>query len=299
LANHDSRTVGDNAAIERIIGVTEADRERVDGIILDELGSPAAETAAEEAAAEEAAARAADEDAAEDRAAEDRAAEDRAGDGRAAEDEDAEELPSFSEQLADQLGGVRGLVESSIPVTIFVVVNIVSTLRPALIASVGTALAMAVFRLSRRQSVRHAVNGLFGILVGAAIAWRTGQAKDFYLPGIVLGLGYAVAMLVSVAVRRPLVGWIWSIVLGGGSTRWRDEPRLLRTFGWLTVLWAGVYAAKVVIQTALYLTDQVNALGVVRLALGYPPYALLLAVTVWAVRRVTHARPAEAVEPAA
>jgi hypothetical protein len=198
-------------------------------------------------------------------------------------------LPSFSEQIAAQLGGVRGLVESSIPVFVFVVANVVWALRPALIASVVTAVAMAIFRLSRRESIRHAVNGLFGILIGVAIAWKTGDAKDFYLPGILVSLAYAVAMLVSVAVRRPLVGWIWSVVIGRGSTRWRDEPRLLRTFGWLTVLWAGIYLAKVAVQTGLYLSDQVNALGVARLVLGYPPYALLLAVTVWAVRRATRA----------
>ena len=126
---------------------------------------------------------------------------------------------------------------------------------------------------------------------------KTGNAKDFYLPGILLSLGYAVAMLVSVMVRRPLVGWLWSLVMGGGRMTWRDEPRLLRTFGWLTVLWASIYVVKVVVQTGLYLTDQVTLLGVARLVLGVPPYLLLLAVTVWAVRRV---RPVEDVvqEPA-
>jgi Protein of unknown function (DUF3159) len=203
----------------------------------------------------------------------------------------SEALPSFSEQLAEQLGGVRGLVESSIPVAVFVIMNVIWGLRPALIGSVVTAVVMAVFRLSRRETVRHAVNGLFGILIGVAIAWKTGDPKDFYLPGIVLSLGYALAMLVSVAVRRPLVGWIWSVVAGRGSTRWRDEPRLLRTFGWLTVLWAAIYLLKVVVQTGLYLADQVNALGIARLALGYPPYLLLIAVTVWAVRRVTESTP--------
>jgi len=272
LADQDSRTVADNAEIEQILGVTHADIERADGIILEELGSAGAAADQQATAADEKAT---------------------AADEEATDDEPIE--PSFSEQLAEQLGGVRGLIESSIPVTVFVVVNIVSTLRPALISSVATAVAMAVLRLSRRQSVRHAVNGLFGILVGAAIAWRTGQAKDFYLPGIVLGLAYAVAMLVSVAARRPLVGWIWSIVLGGGTTRWRDEPRLLRMFSWLTVLWAAIYLVKVAVQTGLYLANQVDALGVARLALGYPPYLLLLAITVWAVRRVTQDR----VEPAA
>jgi hypothetical protein len=195
--------------------------------------------------------------------------------------------PSFSEQLAEQLGGWRGLLESSVPISVFVVANIVWELRPAIIVAVTTALLIAVFRLSRRQPVRHAVNGLFGILLGAFIAWRSGDARDFYLPGIVLSAGYAVATLLSVVVRRPLVGWLWSVVLDGGRTRWREDPVLLRTFGWLTVLWAVVYLMKVGIQTTLYLADQDDWLGVSRIALGWPPYAVLLAVTVWSVRRAT------------
>lgn len=211
---------------------------------------------------------------------------------------DSETLPPFSVQLAQQLGGVRGLVESSIPVVVFVVVNLVSSifdwsLAVALIAATGTAVAMAGYRLARRESVRHALNGVFGILIGALVAWRTGNPKDFYLPGILLSLGYGLAMLGSVVVRRPLVGWLWSVVVAGGSMSWRDEPRLVRTFGWLTMLWAGIYLAKVALSTGIYYAPQLTeiekatALGVVRVALGFPPYLLLLAVTVWAVRRTT------------
>ena len=35
-----------------------------------------------------------------------------------------EVLPTFSEQIAEQLGGVRGMIESSVPVLAFVLVNI-------------------------------------------------------------------------------------------------------------------------------------------------------------------------------
>jgi hypothetical protein len=222
------------------------------------------------------------------------AAAEPAGDDLAAErpaEDDA--LPSFSEQMAQQLGGVRGLVESSIPVSVFVLVNVLASLRPAMIAAIGTAVAIALYRLVRRESVRHAVNGLFGVFIGVALAWKTGQARDFYLPGILLSVGSAVAMLASVAVRRPLVGWVWSITVGGGTTEWRDERRLLRTFGWLTALWAAVYLVRVAVQTGLYLANQVNALGVARLALGYPPYALLIGVTIWSVRRATRPLPAD------
>lgn len=201
--------------------------------------------------------------------------------------EDDQRLPSFTEQMADQLGGWRGLVESSVPVVVFVLVNVIAELRPALIASVGVALAIAAARLIQRRPIRHALNGLFGIAIGAAIAWRTGEEKDFYLPGILYGIAYGLALLASVLVRQPLVGWIWSVIVGGGRAEWRNDPRLVRTFSWLTVLWGVVWLAKVGVQAGLYLANMNTALGIARLVLGYPPYALLLAITVWTVRRVT------------
>ncbi|MBM0259179.1 DUF3159 domain-containing protein [Micromonospora sp. 4G55] len=201
--------------------------------------------------------------------------------------EDEGQLPSLAEQMADQLGGWRGLVESSIPVLVFVLANIVGDLRPAVIASVGVAVLIAVARLAQRRPVRHAVNGLVGIAIGAFIAWRTGDERDFYLPGILYGIAYGVALLISAAIRQPLVGWIWSVLVAKGRSEWRDDPRLVRTFTQLTVLWGVVWLAKVGVQAALYLAHQDTALGVARLALGYPPYALLLLITVWTVRRVT------------
>src|SRR5690348_559957 len=90
--------------------------------------------------------------------------------------DEEEPLPPFSVQMAQQLGGVRGLVESSIPITLFIVVNFLGdhfkwwSLRTSLIVAVGAALSMAVYRLTRRESVRHALNGVFGIAIGAYIA---------------------------------------------------------------------------------------------------------------------------------
>ena len=53
-----------------------------------------------------------------------------------------------------------------------------------------TALLIAVVRLLHRQTIRHAVNGVFGVAIGVAFAWKTGSAKDFYLPGIILSAVY-------------------------------------------------------------------------------------------------------------
>lgn len=183
------------------------------------------------------------------------------------------------------------MVESGVPVVAFVLVNIIWSLTPALIASVAVGVGIALFRLSRKQSIRHAMNGLFGIGIGAFIAWRTGEAKDYYLPGILLSLAYGVAMIISIVARRPLVGWIWSLVADKGAKRWFEESPLRRTFAWLTLLWAATYLVKgvvnIMVWNAATLTSDQKAtiLGIMRIALGFPPYALLAALTAWAARR--------------
>ncbi|WP_213450921.1 DUF3159 domain-containing protein [Rhizomonospora bruguierae] len=202
------------------------------------------------------------------------------------EDDAEERLPSFAEQMADQLGGWRGLAESSVPVVVFVLANILTSLNPALIASVGVAVAIAVIRLTQRKPIRHAVNGLLGVGIGAYIAWRTGDSRDFYLPGIFYGIGYGLVLLGSAAIRQPLVGWLWSVIAAGGKSEWRGDPRLVRTFTWLTVLWGVVWLLKVGVQAVFWAAHMDTALGVARLLLGYPPYAVLLAITLWVVRRV-------------
>lgn len=214
-----------------------------------------------------------------------------------ADDEESEPpLPPLSEQMAEQLGGMRGLVEAGVPIAVFVVLNVAldDRLRWAVAAAVACAVGIAVVRAVRGEPVRHAVNGLFGIALGAVLALRSGDANDFYIPGILYGLAYGVVFYGSVAVRHPLVGWGWSIIAGKGKSAWRQDPRLVRVFGWLTVLWGTVFLLKNLLRLWMYLHGEMeNVLGVTTLVLGYPLTALLVLVTLLAVRR---ARPSESTQ---
>lgn len=203
-------------------------------------------------------------------------------------------LPSFPEQIATQLGGWRGMVEAAIPIAGFVLVNMLWDLYPALLVSAGMAVLLAVVRLAQGRPVRYAVNGLLGIGLGAVLAWRSGEARDFYLPGIWVSYGYAAAMVGSVLVRHPLVGWLWSIMFHGGRAEWRTDRVLLRALSWLTMLWAAVWVVKVTTQYLLYRADLEHALGVARIVLGTPVFALMLVLTIWIMRRVERGRDPQA-----
>ncbi len=214
-----------------------------------------------------------------------------------------EPYPSMSEQISEQLGGVRGLIESSVPVLAFVLLNVLlgdsvaglekrTALYWAIAGAVGTAVLIGVYRLARREPVRHAVNGIFGIAIGAFLAYRTGDAKNFYLPGILITLGQVAVFVVSVLVRRPIIGYVWGVLANKGKHDWFGNKRLFRTFQWLTLVWAGSLFIRAGVQGWLYLQDQATAIGIVRILVSWPMYAATFAFTVWAIRRVTREQAA-------
>jgi Protein of unknown function (DUF3159) len=214
-----------------------------------------------------------------------------------------EPFPSMSEQISEQLGGVRGLVESSIPVVAFVLLNVLlgenvagfdkrTALYWAIGGAVGTAVLIGVYRLIRKEPIRHAVNGVVGIALGAWLAWRSGEAKDFYLPGILLSLGQVVLLIGSVAIRKPILGYVWAVLANKGRHDWFDNRELFRTFQWLTLVWAGSLFIRAGVQGWLYLADQATALGVTRILISWPMYAATFAFSVWAIRRVTRRQAA-------
>ena len=201
-------------------------------------------------------------------------------------DAEEDELPPLTEQISQQLGGIGGLIESGIPIGIFVIANVIweDSLRWVIIAAVAVAVLIAIVRAVRREPIRHAINGLVGISIGAVLAWNTGDAADFYLPGIIQGGIYGLVLMGSVAVKHPLVGWFWAIVAAGGRNVWREDSRMVRVFSWLTMLWGLVFLVKNIFRLWLKLIDQDTLLGVVTLIGGYPVTALLVAVSFGAVR---------------
>jgi uncharacterized protein DUF3159 len=189
--------------------------------------------------------------------------------------------------LLEQMGGISGLVYSSVPVLVFILVNAIFGLMPAIWGSVGVAVAITVLRIVRKEGLQPAVSGFFGVAIAAFIAYRTGSAKGFFLFGIWASLVYGSLFLVSVLVRWPLVGVIWTFINGHGML-WRADRKAVRVYSVATLTWVAVFAARFIVQRWLYDEDQTGWLAFARLAMGYPLTALALLVTVWAVRAAGH-----------
>ena len=212
---------------------------------------------------------------------------------------DVERTPGRA--LLDQMGGVSGLIYSALPVAVLVPISTAFGLLPAICAALGVAMAILLWRLYRRDSLQPALAGFMGVGASALIAWLVGASKGYFLLGIWTSLVWASVFAISVLIRRPIVGYIWSWV-NGHDRGWRRSRRAVLAFDIATLTWVLVFGARFVVQHHLYDADKTGWLGVARIAMGWPLTAVGALFTYLAIRaaqRALHATHAEIHRPAA
>ncbi|MBB2976981.1 hypothetical protein FHX49_002573 [Microbacterium endophyticum] len=189
------------------------------------------------------------------------------------------------------MGGWRGVVESVLPSLAFLLVYTVSTNLPlALGISVGTAVLFTIARFAQRQPPSAALGGLVAVAAAAALALFTGRAQDNFVPGLIINGLYASGLLISALVGWAIIGVAVGFLMGEG-TAWRTDRRKRRVFFWLTIAWAGLFAARLAVQLPLYLAGNVAALGTLKLVMGLPLFAPLVALTWLTVRALYRSTP--------
>ncbi len=207
---------------------------------------------------------------------------------------------SPGQALLGQMGGVSGLIYSALPVAVLVPISTAFGLLPAIFSALGVAVAILLWRLVRRDSVRPALAGFLGVGISALIAWWVGASKGYFLLGIWMSLFWAVVFTISVLIRRPIVGYVWSWV-NGHDRSWRRSRQAVRAFDAATATWVLVFGARFIVQNRLYDEDKTGWLGVARIAMGWPLAAIGAFVTYLAIRaaqRALHATHAATSQPA-
>jgi hypothetical protein len=196
--------------------------------------------------------------------------------------------PTGAQAILAQMGGVSGLIYSSLPVLVFVPVSSAAGLVPAIAAALGVAALILVWRLVRKDTVQPAISGFIGVGISALIAYLLGESKGYFLLGIWMSLFWASVFGLSVLIRRPVVGYIWGWI-NGHRDDWRRMPTAVRAFDIATVTWVMVFLSRFVVQHHLYDADQTGWLGVARIAMGWPLTAVAAVVTYFAIRSAQRA----------
>jgi hypothetical protein len=222
----------------------------------------------------------------------------------------------YRAQLLDGLGGWTGTVIAAIPTVVFVIVNTLDGLRAAIIAAVASALILTGYRLARRQSIQQALSGLFGVAIAVLIAHHTGQARGYFLYGIWTSFAYAAVFVVTLLIRKPVVGLVWEFLdpspqsppAGGdpndlndlndpaavAAVAWYRRRPLLRAYDLATALAALIFLARGLVQLALYHRNDTGWLAVARIAMGYPLTIAAVGFGFWAVNRARRRVAAQA-----
>ena len=192
--------------------------------------------------------------------------------------------------LVASMGGWLGLAEGVLPSLVFLVVfQVTQALVPAVVAALVLSALFLGWRLLRRQNVSAAIGGALGVGLSAVLALVTHEGRNFFALGLLTNAAYGAVLLVSVLVRWPLIGVAASLLLGDQGT-WRGDPVKRRLGTWLTLLWVGLFAVRLIVELPFYLAGRTEALGIARLLLGVPLYAPVLVITVLAVRAVYRSR---------
>jgi hypothetical protein len=198
---------------------------------------------------------------------------------------------SDKDKVIGAFGGKKGLIDSGIPSIIFLVTfNIRKDLQEALFAAIAVSAVLTIIRLAMRDTIQHAISGFVGILICAWFANRTGNPSDLYIPKLLTNLGYGTLYLLTNLAGWPILGLMLGPILGE-NLLWRNHPERKRAYiqaGWL---WVAMFFSRIAVQYPIYKSGNLNLLGTVNLAMGYPLF-LATAYGSWLIlRRVPSVKP--------
>ena len=188
--------------------------------------------------------------------------------------------------LLDSIGGPLGIIEAVLPATLFsLTYALTKDALTAVVVAASSSLLFIVIRLIQRKALTQAIVGALAIALAAFLALRdVGQAADYFIPGFITNASYGTVLLISVLIRRPIMGYIAQLLFG--LQGWREDRPTYRRLRLVTLIWVGFFSARLAVQLPLYFANAVEALALARAIMGAPAYAGLLALTWVLLRRI-------------
>lgn len=185
--------------------------------------------------------------------------------------------------VIDSIGGVRGVIESVLPGLVFLVMFLITRDLTLTVRVCGALCAVEVLaRLVQRQTVTGAISGVVMMLICLYAAYKSNDARNYYLPGCIINAVWVVALLASQACKAPGIGLVVEFVrrppadgLREWYRAWHDDAALVRAYAIATWVWIAMFVVRDAFQVPLYLGGNVGVLGAVTLVLGVPLFAVV------------------------
>ena len=205
-------------------------------------------------------------------------------------DENTGEVSFDAREALNSMGGLSGLIETTIPGAAYVAAFLLShNVVVSVIIAGSLSVASLVAQLLRKRSVLQAIAGAIGIAVAAYLPLSDpSHPASYFIPGFFTNLGYGAGILISLLVRYPVIGLLLSF-FNGTTKSWRQDKRAMRRYDMATLLWVLLFAARLAVQLPFYFANNLLGLGIAKEVMGLPLYGLCLWFT-WLLVRVEFRR---------
>ena len=180
-----------------------------------------------------------------------------------------DQLRDFSTDLKSLFVGERTFGDAIVPPVVFVVAQNVWGVGAAAAMALGSAALFVGWRYRKRASVAYAFGGVATVGFALFLAIRSGEAEDFFIPGIVSAFAWAAAGVLSIVVRRPFVVFAsafyrkWPI-----DWYWRGDVR--PAYSVISWWWANYTLLRGSGQLWLYVDDRLELLLTFKLLTSWP-----------------------------
>ena len=181
------------------------------------------------------------------------------------------------ESLMNSVGGWLGIIQSSVPAALFVLVFALSkNTVAAVVVSLAVSTSFVVLQLVTRKPLTQAIAGALGIALSAYLTLRDGgHPADYFIQGFFTNVAYGLVLAISILVRWPVIGFLVGL-FRSEPLGWRSDKKLLRRADLATALFVALFSLRLAVQLPLYFANQIEALGIARVAMGVPLYALCI-----------------------
>jgi hypothetical protein len=198
---------------------------------------------------------------------------------------EAGEVSINKQSVLGAVGGWLGIVESILPVLLFVtLLAVFKNTVLAVVVAAGTSALFLLIQIIRKKPLTQAIAGAIGIAISAILPLRDGgHAADYFLQGFLTNSLYLAVLAISILIRWPVIGLLIGLLLGDAKG-WRSDRAKLKRFQIATGIWVALFSSRLAVQVPMYLAGETELLGIFRILMGVPLYALCIWFTWLLVR---------------
>lgn len=179
------------------------------------------------------------------------------------------------EEIRTVFTGLNSFFDAILPPIIFLLINGLVGFQAAMWSALILSAGIAILRIVRKQSLTYALAGVGSVAVAIGLARYLGKSEGFFLPGLISGSMTLLLTILSLVIRRPMVAWT-SYLARRWPLDWYWHPQVRPAYSEVTFAWVIFFAARLLLQFALFENQDVNSLALTNFVTGWPATILLL-----------------------